>query len=96
MPSLDPVAPPPDRRLTDTLTQAVTSAQPESPAVCDAVGDIVAQAKAAGAPPEHVLGRLKRVLAALHIPHAAPTRFYSALTAWVVRCFLQAFYRPSE
>ena len=68
----------------------------ESGPLCEAVDEIVTEAKDAGEPPERVLVRVKsvayRVLDQLRLPLGAARR----IIAWIVRCAISAYYGRSR
>jgi len=83
----------PRDRLERELAAASARGEFESPAVCDAVEELVADAKHAGQPPERVVVAVKavayRVLDGVRLPLAGAR----AALAWIVRCAVKAYYR---
>ena len=79
--------------LLRAIATASARGEDESLAVCDAVEEVVAEAKSAGQPPERVLVVLKslaiRVLDQLRLPLDRAR----AAIAWIVRCAVKAYYR---
>ena len=90
--SFDPETGGAHARLERAIAAASASGEHESTAVCEAVEDLVAEAKNAGQPPERVLVTLKtlcyRVLEQLRLPFDGAR----AAIAWVVRCAVKAYY----
>jgi hypothetical protein len=92
----DSASPDPRERLTLALEEAAHAGAPESVAVCDAVNDVVDEAKRAGEPPERVIVLLKRLALPLLEAGKLPMRTVQAFVAWVVRCAVRAYYRDAQ
>ena len=80
-------------RLERAIAAASTRGEYESPAVCDAVEEVVAEARDAGHPPERVLVLLKTVAYGVLDGLRLPLNGARAAIAWIVRCAVKAYYR---
>jgi hypothetical protein len=90
--SENPPTMPSDARLATAIAEAAAARVAEAPEVCDAVGEIVAEQRHAGVPPERVLARLKAIAQHVRALDRLPAAYARAVGAWIVRCFLIAFY----
>jgi len=88
--------PDPRERLTLALENAARAREPESMEVCEAVEQVVEEAKREGEPPERVLVLLKRIALPLLEAGRLPLRVVQAFVAWVVRCAVRAYYRDAK
>jgi hypothetical protein len=79
-------------RLERALAAASARGEHQSDEVCEAVEEVVADAKREGQPPERVVVLLKtlafRALGTIRLPLDA----VRAAIAWVVRCAVKAYY----
>ena len=80
-------------RLERAIAAASAHHDDESPTVCDAVEEVVTEAKSAGFPPERVLVTLKTIAFRVIDQLRLPLDRARAAMAWIVRCAVKAYYR---
>lgn len=83
-------------RLERALAAASASGEHESAAVCEAVEEVVAEARGAGQPPERVLVAVKGIARRVLDQVRVPIDNARASIAWIVRCAVKAYYRGAQ